>query len=181
LYKGFIFLLFGGLFAACASERHAGVSWQGDNVRVVIVPEGGSTLFSSPSIECLSCDQVLPPIPLDEDHQGVAYFKLEEAAQRVATIFRIRAAGLDTAVFLQPRPEPEANRYYKPSQPIIGRILATTLGHIYKDSTMAFSIGTLARGAEANLFRENSVFYFIHHPMYDHPVVVLRSNAVRLR
>lgn len=149
-------------------------------MRVAIFPPGGSTLLSSPTIECLTCDQVLPPIPLEENSDGVAYFKLEAASNAVATTFRVRAAGLDSAVILQPREAAAANEFYKLSVPIEGRILSTSLAHIYKDTTMSFSVGTLERGAEANLFGENDVFYFIHHPMYDHPVVVLRSSAIRL-
>lgn len=150
-------------------------------MRVVIAPSGGSTLFSSPSIECQSCDEVLPPIPLDENADGVAYFKLDAASSAIATRFRIRAAGLDSTLLLQPMAESAAESFYKPSTPIRGRILITSFAHVYKDSSMHLSIGMLERGAEANLFRENDVFYFIHHPMYDHPVVVLRSSAIRLR
>ncbi len=181
MYKGFIFLLLSGLLVSCATERHASVSWEGEKIRVEVAPPGGSTLFSPPSIECLSCDEVLPPLPLDENTAGVAYLKLSEASSSVATRFRVHGAGLDTALLLQPRPETEATAYYHLSTPVVGRILATSLAHIYNDTTMSKSVGILERGAEANLFRENDVFYFIHHPMYDHPVVVLRSNAIRLR
>jgi hypothetical protein len=156
-------------------------SWEGEKVRFDVSPPGGSTLFSAPSAECLTCSEVLPPIPLDEDANGSATFKLEAAERAIATGFRLRGAGFDTAMYLQPRPEAEANRYYHLPAPIVGRIVATELAHVYKDSTMSFSVGTLERGAEANLFRESDVFYFIHHPMYDHPVVVLRSSAIRLR
>lgn len=129
----------------------------------------------------MTCDEVLPRIPLDENAQGVAYFKLEAASKTVATTFRIRGAGLDTAVILQPPDPASATSQSSLATPVEGRILVTSLAHIYKDSTMSVPIGTLERGAEANLFRENDVFYFIYHPMYNHPVVVLRSNAIRLR
>jgi hypothetical protein len=181
LYKGFIFLLFAALLASCASERHAAISWEGQKVRVALTPPGGSTLFSSPAIECKSCDEVLPPIPLDENSDGIAFFRLAAASTSIATSFRVNAAGLDSVVLLQPMSEAQAEAYYKPSNPIRGRILVVSFAHVYKDSTMGYSIGTLERGMEANLFRENDVFYFIHHPMYDHPVVVLRSDAIRLR
>ncbi|MBS1902653.1 MAG: hypothetical protein JSS75_03015 [Bacteroidetes bacterium] len=181
MHKGFIFLLFCALLPSCAPTRHVDARWDGDRVRFEITPPGGSTLLSSPSASCLSCSEVLPPIPLDENSEGVATFKLEAAQQSIATQFRVCGAGFDTALFLQPRPEQEATKYYRLSSPVIGRIAATQLTHVYKDTTMSFVVGVLERGAEANLFRENDVFYFIHHPMYDHPVVVLRSSAIRLR
>jgi hypothetical protein len=180
LYKGFIFLAFALIATGCASHRTAELSWEGEKIKIAVTPAGGSTLFSDPSLECLSCNEVLPPIPVSENSNGVGYIKLESASSNIASRFRFKAAGADIALTLQPRLPAEATSYYHLKEPIIGRIMATELAHVYKDSTESVVVGTLNRGEEANLFRENDVFYFVHHPMYDHPVVILRQSAVRI-
>ena len=181
MYKGFIFLAFVIAFTGCASHRTAQLSWEGEKIKIAVAPPGGSTLFSDPSLECLSCSEVIPPIPVAENSEGIAYVKIESASSNVASRFRFKAAGADMAIILQPRPASEAMSYYHLKQPVIGRVMATELTHIYKDSTEGQVIGTLNRGDEANLFGENNVFYFIHHPMYDHPVVILRESAIRIQ
>ncbi|HYM20393.1 MAG TPA: hypothetical protein VEW28_05240 [Candidatus Kapabacteria bacterium] len=180
MYKGFIFLALTLALTGCASHRSVQLGWEGDRVKINVTPPGGSTLFSDPSLECISCSQVIPPIPLSENNEGVAYVKIESASSNVASRFRFKSAGADTTLTLQPRDPVSEASYYHLGIPIVGRIMVTEFTHIYKDSTESVVVGTLGRGDEANLFRENDVFYFIHHPMYDHPVVVLRSSAIRL-
>ena len=157
------------------------IGWEADRIRVQIAPPGGSTIFSSPSLKCVTCNEVLPPIPLSENNEGVGYVKLEEALQNITSRFRIEAGGLDSAFTLQPRSPTETNSFYKLRTPVVGRIFVTEFAHIYSDTSMTTSIGELQKTDEANLFSENAVFYFIHHPSYDHPVVLLRSQAIRLQ
>ncbi len=181
MYKGFIFLFLAALLAGCATHRTASVAWEDTRIKVTITPPGGSTLFTSPALRCLSCNTVLPAIPLSENDQGIAYLKINEAANSIATHFHIEAGGLDSALILQPRSPEEATNYYKLTTPLTGRILITQPAIIYDDSTMSRQIGTLERGDEANLFSESDVFYYVHHPDVSHPVVVLRSHAIRLQ
>lgn len=181
LYKGFIIFVALVFCAGCAPHRSASIGWEGNRIRLQITPPGGSTLFNSPSLRCVTCNEVLPPIPLSENNEGVAYIKLEEALQNITSRFHIEAGGLDSALVLQPRSPAESNVFYKLQTPIVGRIFMTSFAHIYADTSMTISIGELQKTDEANLFRENDVFYFIHHPSYDHPVVVLRSQAIRLQ
>lgn len=95
--------------------------------------------------------------------------------------FHLEAGGLDSAFTLQPVSVEEANRKYHLQPPLIGRIMITQLAVVYEDSTMEKRIGELSRGDEANLFSESEVFYYVHHPTYSKPVVVLRSHAFRIQ
>jgi hypothetical protein len=176
LYKGFIFLSFVILLSGCASHRTATIRWENERIRIQVAPPGGS-----PTVECLSCNAILPPIPLSQDDQGVAYVKIGEASHSITSRFRIEASGLDSAVTLQPLSPEEATKKYNLQPPLIGRIMTTQLTVIYQDSTMQRRIGSLSRGDQANLFSESEVFYYVHHPGYSMPVVVLRSQAFRLQ
>lgn len=176
MYKGFIFLSLITILYGCASHRTATVGWEQDRIRVQITPPGGS-----PTLRCLSCNDVIPPIPLSENDQGVAYVKIDEASRSITSKFYLEAGGLDSAVILQPLPPDEATKKYNLQPALTGRVMMTQLTVIYEDSTMLKRIGSLTRGDEANLFSESEVFYYIHHPGYSKPVVLLRSQAFRLQ
>jgi hypothetical protein len=176
LYKGFTFLFLITILTGCSAHRTATLGWEGERIRIQVTPPGGS-----PTLECLSCNQFIPPAPLSENSDGVAYVKVDEASNAITSKFHIEAGGLDSAFTLQPPPIEEAMKKYKLSQPLTGRIMITQLAVIYEDSTMLKRVGSLTRGDEANLFSESEVFYYIHHPAYSKPVVVLRSHAFRLQ
>ena len=180
LYKGFTFFLFGMLLTSCASHRTASISWQDDRVRILITPPGGSSLFTSPALTCLTCNEPIPTVAASFDDSGVLRFKLDEANERITHRFHINASGIDTALILKPPPPDVATKRYGLSQPLIGRVLITEYTLIYRDTTMSQSVSELERQDEANIFSENSTFYFIHHPRYKEPVVILKTSAIRL-
>jgi hypothetical protein len=180
LFKGLIALVFSLLVVGCSSHRTATIGWQGDKVRLQVSPPGGSTLFSSPALECLSCNEVIPPFAVNFDDAGVTTFYLAEANEKVTHRFHLNASGVDTALLLQPPQPKEAEKRYNLSKPLVGRIRALQYVLIYRDSTMDRPVGAMERQDEANIFGEDDIFYYIHYPKYKDPCMVLKSHAMRI-
>jgi hypothetical protein len=172
LKQGFIFLIAAVLLDGCAStHRTARIGWEGDRIRLEFFPPDAG----SPVLRCLSCNEVLAPLPLQVNDQGIAYIKIDEAKNASASHFRIVGSGIDTALSLN---EPTPNEL---KDKLIGRAMMLRYAIIYKDTTMTETVGSLERQDEVNLFGEDEVFYYIHHPGYPTPVVILRSHAVRIK
>jgi hypothetical protein len=180
LYKGLAALFLGILFIGCATHRIAAISWEGEKVRLQVTPPGGSTLFSSPALQCLTCDEVIPTFAVNFDDAGKTTFYLAEANERVVHRFHLEASGVDTALLLQQPPPKEAEKRYGLSKPLVGRIRALQYVLIYRDSAMDHPVGAMERQDEANIFGEDDIFYYIHHPKYKQPCVLLKSHAMRI-
>src|SRR5437762_2184324 len=99
-YKGFTIFLFALLLIGCASHRTASISWQDDRVRIQMTPPGGSSLFISPVLTCLTCNEPTPTTATTFDDNGVLRFRLDEANERITHRFHIIALGVDTALIL---------------------------------------------------------------------------------
>lgn len=180
LYKGFTIFLFAALLASCASHRSASISWQEDKVQIRMSPPGGSSLFTSPALTCLTCNEPIPPVAVSFDDNGILRFKLDEANERITHRFHINASGIDTALILNPPPPDVATKRYGLSQPLVGRVLVTEYTLVYRDTMMSQSVSELERQDEANIFSENKAFYFVHHPRYKTPMVIVKGSAIRL-
>lgn len=167
--------------ASCSVHRSAEIGWQGHNVRLQVTPPGGGGLFSYPTIECLTCDEVIPPVAVSLDSRGRTEFSFTEAQFRIAHRFRFRGAGIDTALILQPHPPEEAMRLFHPALPLIGRILAVDYLLLYEGDDMKSVVGVMERGDEANLAGETDLFYLVYHPKHSAPVYVLKTSAVRIQ
>jgi hypothetical protein len=171
--KGFIFLIVGALLSGCASTHHSvRIGWEGEKIRLEFTPPD----VGSPILKCLSCNEALPPLPLEVNNQGIAYIKIDDVRSAIVSRFHLTGSGIDTALTLQ---QPLTSTGIKDS--LIGRIMAIRYTVIYKDTTMNEQIGALERKDEVNLFGEDDLFYYIHYPHYPRPVVLLRSNAVRIQ
>ncbi len=180
LYKGFTILLFAALLAGCASHRTASIGWDANQVRIQMTPPGGSSLFTKPALTCLSCNEATPTVATTFDDNGVLKFTLGEANENITHRFRLDASGIDTSLILKTPPPDVAMKRYGLSQPLIGRVLVTEFAMIYRDTTMSQTVGKLERQDEANIFSENETFFFIHHPRYKEPVVILKNSAIRM-
>ncbi|MEP7233902.1 MAG: hypothetical protein ABI778_01280 [Ignavibacteriota bacterium] len=170
--KGFIFLLFAAALSSCSStHRSASISWEGERIRFEFSPPDAG----SPTLRCLSCNTALPPLPLDVNGAGISYIKIDEAKDAISSRFRITGSGIDTAVVLHEQLTDALKAK------IIGEALIVKYTIVYKDTAMTEQVGTLERQDEVNLFGESDVFYYLHHPHYSEPVVILRSHAVRMQ
>jgi hypothetical protein len=170
--KGFIILLTACLLSGCSSTHHtARIGWEGDRIRLEFFPPD----IGSPVLKCLSCNEEFPSLPLQVSDQGIAYIKIDEAKNASTSHFHLTGSGIDTALSLD-EPTPTSLR-----DKFIGRAMMLRYAMIYKDTTMAETVGTLERQDKVNLFGEDDVFYYIHHPRYPNPVVILKSHAVRIR
>ncbi len=169
--KGFIIFLAAAVLTGCAATHHtAMIGWEGDKIRLEFFPPD----VGSPILKCLSCNEAMAPLPLQVNDQGIAYIKIEDAKNAVTTHFRLVGSGIDTALTLDERtPNGLKDKF-------IGRLMILRYAIIYRDTTMAETVGHLERQDEVNLFGEDDVFYYIHHPGYPKPVVILRSHAVRI-
>lgn len=169
------------LLGSCGgASRTATLGWSGDKVRLAIHP-AGEGLLSKPTLTCVSCMVSIPPFPVSPDGNGVVEFSFPQAKEQITTRFHLEANGIDTAFILQPPAPDIATRQFHTNAPLTGRILITYLSMVYRDTTMADAVGALEREDEANIFSENDLYYFVHHPMYSEPVVVLKSHAVRIQ
>jgi hypothetical protein len=171
--KQVLFILFAAnILAGCASMHHtARISWEGEKIRLEFFPPD----VGSPVLKCLSCNEAMASLPLQVNDQGIAYIKIEDANNSSTSHFRLVGSGIDTILSLE-EPTPIALK-----DKLIGRLMILRYVLIYKDTTMAETIGSLERQDEVNLFGEDDVFYYIHHPSYPTPVVILRSHAVRIQ
>ena len=168
------------LIGCGGASRTATIGWTGDKVRLAIAP-AGEGLFSKPTLTCVSCVISIPPFPVSPDAAGIVEFNFPQAKEQITTRFHLDASGIDTAFILQP-PAPEiAAKQYRLNAPLTGRILITYLTMVYRDTTMTDAVATLEREDEANIFGENDLYYFVHHPVYREPLVVLRSHAIRIQ
>jgi hypothetical protein len=177
IHKGFIFLLLGISIAGCASHRTAMVGWEGERIRLEFTPPIGG----SPVLKCLSCNLALAPLPLQVNDAGIAYIKIDEAKNATNTHFRLSGSGIDTAFILSPLSPEEAAKLSHMKDEYIGRAMITRYANIYEDTSMIKKIGSLERQDEVNLFGKDDVFYYIHHPGYNVPVVILRSHAIVIK
>ena len=171
IHKGFIILVLAVIFAGCATHHTARIGWEGDKIRMEFTPPNAGT----PILKCLSCNTELAPLPLQVNDQGIAYIKIEEARTASVSHFHLVGSGIDTALTLQ-QPLPSG---FKDS--LIGRIMTVRYTIIYKDTTMTEPVGILEKKDEVNLFGKDDVFYYIHQPGYNFPVVILRSHAVTIQ
>ncbi len=161
-----------GFLNSCASTPHtARIGWEGERIRFEFFPPD----VGSPVLKCLSCNEAMPPLPLQVNDQGIAYIKIDDAKRSSTSHFRLTGNGIDTALSLS-EPAPSALK-----DKLIGRAMILRYAIIYKDTTMAETVGSLERQDEVNLFGESDVFYYIHHPSYANPVVILKSHTVRIQ
>jgi hypothetical protein len=171
IHKGFIIILAGLFLSSCATHHSARIAWEGERIRLEFTPPDAG----SPVLKCLSCNEELAPLPLQVNDHGIAYIKIDEARNALVSHFRLTGSGIDTALILQ-QPVPNG---YKDS--LIGRIMAVRYTIIYKDTSLTESVGSLERKDEVNLFGKDDVFYYIHEPGYNFPVVILKSHAVTIQ
>jgi hypothetical protein len=171
IHKGFIFFLALICFSGCATHHTARIGWEGEKIRLEFTPQNAGT----PLLKCLSCNEELAPLPLQVNDQGIAYIKIDEARNAPVSHFHLVGSGIDTALTLH-QPLPNGSK-----DSLIGRIMAVRYTIIYKDTTMTETVGSLEKKDEVNLFGKDDVFYYIHHPGYDFPVVILRSHAVMIQ
>jgi hypothetical protein len=169
--KQTIIFILGIISFGCASTPHtAKIGWEEDKIRLEFFPPD----ISSPELQCLSCNQTLTPLPLQVNDHGIAYIRINEARTAITSHFHLKGSGIDTLLTLQQPPDQTTK------DKLIGRLLITRYALIYKDTTMTETVGSLERNDEVNLFGEGEVFYYIHHPLYPPPVVVLKSHAVKI-
>ncbi len=159
------------LLSSCATHHTARIGWEGDKIRLEFTPPNAG----SPLLKCLSCNTELAPLPLQVNDNGIAYIKIDEARNAMVSHFHLIGSGIDTALTLN-QPVTKGSK-----DSLIGRIMAVRYAIIYKDTTMTESIGTLEKKDEVNLFGKDDVFYYIHQPGYNYPVVILRSHAATIQ
>jgi len=177
----FVLCAFAVSLLGCGGTSHtASIGWSGEKVRLQLDPSA-SSFFSKPALTCVSCQTPIPPFPISPDANGVVEFAFPQAREQVTTRFHLEADGLDTAFILQPPAPEEASRQYQLDPALTGRVLVTFLTMVYRDTSMADAVSTLEREDEVNIFGENDLYYFIHHPAYREPLVILKSHAIRIR
>ena len=161
----------GLLLGGCATHHSARIGWEGEQIRLEFTPPNAG----SPVLKCLSCNTELDPLPLQVNENGIAYIKIDEARNATVSHFHLKGSGIDTALTLQ-QSVPNGMK-----DSLIGRIMALRYTVIYKDTSMTEQVGSLERKDEVNLFGKDDVFYYIHQPGYNYPVVILRSHAVTIQ
>jgi len=177
IHKGFIIIVIASVLSSCASHHTASVFWEGERIRIQFSPPDAG----SPVLKCLSCNEVLAPLPLQVNDQGIAYIKIDESKKVISSHFRVQGSGIDTALTLQQLPSSEAEKRFGLKDKLIGRVMATQYTIIYKDTSMIEQVGSLERQDEVNLFGKDDVFYYIHDPLFSTPVVILRSHAITIQ
>jgi len=122
MYRLYIVVLLALFVSSCSTHRTATMNWEGDKVRLKVAPPGGGTLFSSPALTCLTCNEVIPTFAVDLDDNGSSLFYLGEADERITHRFRFSAAGIATPLLLQPISQKEAPAKYETGKPLTGHL-----------------------------------------------------------
>lgn len=174
----YIVFVIAALASSCSTHRTATMNWEGDKVRLKVTPPGGSSLFSSPALTCLTCNDIVPTFSVDLDANGSSLFYLAEADERITHRFHFSASGIDTALLLQPCSADEATAKYQLEKPLTGRIVALEYALVYADKDMKQIVGELERRDEVNIFGDDGVFYVVHHPKYQKPAYVLKTYVM---
>ncbi|MEI8133736.1 MAG: hypothetical protein WCH46_01515 [bacterium] len=179
IHKGFIILIASALAIGCGAAHHqASASWEDGRVRFAFTPTTGVGIAT---VNCVSCNAALMPLPLELNEQGVGYLKFDELRTYLSARFKVKGNGIDTALLLLQPPPEEAMKMYGLTEKLIGRILITRLAKEYGDTTMSQAIATLERQDELNIFGDDEIFYHVHDPRFTKPVFVLKSQAVRIQ
>jgi len=172
--------------ASCGSSestyKASDVKWQGDSIyfRLVRIDNGTSAGDITTDVYCRNCNLVHTGWEVQLNGQGEAVIYVPESKELLSTWLKVQASGIDTTLVVkQPSPEVAQSRYHLTS-PFIGRVMATQLAMLYNNSELDSVIDHIDAGDELNLFREDDYTYEVHHPRYDRPLFLLRSNAVRM-
>lgn len=173
---------------SCASPkdlyRVSYVRWAGDSVELQVVnkqlpPQAVAKLETE--FECLNCNLYLEPWTRELDASGKTSFLIPEARQLVTTRIAVRGYGIDTSAILNQREPDEATRYFNLEQPLIGRVLLTSLSILYFDSTCDSVAIALDLQDEVNIYSEHQDYFVVHHPYFPQPLYLRKLGVVRVR
>ncbi len=131
-------------------------------------------------VSCLNCNLVEASTEVIVDSTGNARVNIPEANYLLSALLHISGRGIDTVLQLKQRSIKEAENFYKLSHPLIGRILVTQFSILYADSAMSQIATHAEKGDELNLFGENDLLFFAHHPLFPAPVYLPKTSGVRL-
>jgi hypothetical protein len=158
--------------------------WVGDSIVVRVyqtsAPSGHPSLPGI-TVNCLSCNLTNSPSSLTFDDSGVARIYIPEARQLLSARLHLHGSGIDTTFIQTQRAPGDATTYFHLSQPLIGRVLVERFALLYVDSTQDSVVASAIVGDELNIFADHRVFYAVQHPNFDHPLLLLKKDAVRLQ
>jgi hypothetical protein len=176
------------LIAGCGSSKgvYEVVSqrWVQDSVEVRIVETADSNAakVSLPKITiyCSSCNLVDPPRVLGFDGTGTTRVYMPETLYELEPRLHLLGSGIDTTVILHARPPELDAQFFKLSTALSGRVLATQESPLYSAGSQDSVVATARTGDQLNIFGEDGHFFFVHHPLFNAPLYLLKTNAVKL-
>ncbi len=178
-------LLFGCGSSGNPDVYHIGAhEWVSDSIKVRVYQT--SSPFGHPAlpgitVDCLSCNLTNSPSKLNVNDSGVARIYIPEARQLLSARLHVHGSGIDTTFIQTQRAPGEATKYFHLAQPLIGRVLVERFALLYVDSTQDSVVASASVGDELNIFADHRAFYTVHHPNFDHPLLLLKEDAVRLQ
>jgi hypothetical protein len=180
-----ILLLYGCGSGGNPDVYHIGTHrWVGDSIVVRVYQTSTPYAHSSLpgiTVNCLSCNLTNAPSSLNFDDSGVARIYIPEARQLLSARLHLHGSGIDTTFIQTQRSPIEATKYFHLTQPLRGRILVDHFALLYLDSTQDSVVASANVGDELNMFGDRSAFYIIQYPNFDHPLLLLKEDAVRLQ
>jgi hypothetical protein len=132
------------------------------------------------TVDCLNCNLIESPEEPRVDSVGRVRFVLPEANTMTSALLHVHGRGLDTVVLLKQRSMKAAQEFYGLTRPIIGRILVTQFSILFADSALSKTATHAERNEELNLFGEDNLLFFVHHPLFKTPLYLPKTSGVRL-
>lgn len=129
---------------------------------------------------CRSCNMVDPPRELRFTDSGVAIVYMPEALYELDPRIHFKGSGIDTTIILHTRAPASDAKFFHLTEPLVGRIKLLQTSPLYANDTQDSTVTSAHLGDEMNIFGEDPHFYLVHHPMFNSPLYLLRTNAVRL-
>lgn len=162
--------------------RVRSLGWVADSIEFSVRPIDPAlhALPNSVEVNCLSCNLVDSYWNVTLDSVGEGYVYIPEANTIVSARLKMMANRLDTTVVLKERNPKEAEAFYKLAKPLVGRVMLVQLGLLYFDSLQSEAPAEAEPGDELNIFGESTDFYLVQHPLFNRPLYLLKSSAVRL-
>jgi hypothetical protein len=167
--------------ASVPDVRVSEALWDKDTIALRFQTSAGTPITAFQArVECTSCKLADPRSEITSYAEGWGRLYISEAPNLVSARLRLSSGGWDTNIVVTQRSGVEAVRRFGLQQPLLGRVLVERYAVLYADSTQETVADQASPGDELNLFSESGVFYLVHHPLYGHPLYLLKSNGRRM-
>lgn len=179
-------LLSGSILTGCGSSatmyKATPIPWAGDTIQFQLqsIADGSHPSNESVDVYCRNCNVITLGWETKLDQNGIGRVYIPESMTMLSTWLKVKASGIDTTIVVKQIPPANAFTRYHLSQPLVGRVMAIQFAPLYSDSTMDSVVTSIESGDELNIYKEDQYTYQVHHPRYNNPLFLVRTNAVRL-